>query len=151
MSNQKEEINSDIEKYLKEYLHDKSIITSAVALLNNLCTDEFLSDMFYNLEEVFGHDNVPYVFTDEFYEIDGESYQDVEIGKGPVFDFYSSTQGWFLAIRESFKNHPEHEKEYYAFYNAMDWMDSDVFDGAMEAYLDAWYRKNLSKLKKKCA
>lgn len=149
MSVKREETAAEIEAYIREHFWNKDIIEPAITLLKNLCTDDFLSDMFYNLENVFGRDRVTFIFTDEVYEFDGEEYQDVETGKGPIYDFYSSSHGWFLALRETFKTHPIYEKQYYTLYTLMDWMDSDVFDGAIEAYLDAWYRNNLTKLKKK--
>lgn len=149
MSTKIEETATEIEVYIREYFRNKDIVEPAVTLLKNLCTENFLEDMYYNLEEVFGRDSVPVVLTDEVYEIDGEKFQDVETGKGPIYDFYSSSCGWFLALREAFKTNPTYERQYYALYTRMDWMDSDVFDGAIEAYLDAWYRDNLTKLKKK--
>lgn len=122
----------------------KTLYEPAHEIINEIFTDSILEDFYNSLLEVF-KGNIPVVYTDEPYEVDGEIYRDLKEGDGPSYDFSSSTGGWYDALNMMLDNHPDIKKKYHEFYskNIKYWMDADTFAGDIEAKLSVWYEKNI--------
>lgn len=126
------------------YYYKKELYRPAHKIIDEIFTDFILAEFYNKLLEIF-KDKIPYTYTDQPYEIDGEIYRDLVEESESVYDFFSSSVGWHDALEMLLENHPNLKTKYHNFYykNIDNWMDADTFDGDIEEKLSDWYKKNI--------